>query len=73
MPHTYGALLRAIIDATQYASDPANRSEIAQAIAPANYLNQPVPLIEQVLTGTFADGLGEVRQVPDRLNFDPFP
>ena len=73
MPHTYGALLRAIIDATQYASDPANRSEIAQAIAPANYLNQPVPVIEQVLTGTFADGLGEVRQVPDRIDFDPFP
>lgn len=73
MPNTYGALLRAIIHATQYASDPANRSEIAQAIAPANYLNQPVPVIEQVLTGTFADGLGAVRQVPDRIDFDPFP
>ena len=73
MPNTYGALLRAIIDATQYASDPANRSEIARAIAPANYLNQPVPVIEQVLTGTFADGMGEVRQVPDRIDFDPFP
>ncbi|QBX35080.1 ABC transporter substrate-binding protein [Paracoccus liaowanqingii] len=73
MPNTYGALLRAIIDATQYASDPSNRTEIAAAIAPANYLNQPVPVIEQVLTGTFADGLGEVRQVPDRIDFDPFP
>ncbi|MFO7648309.1 CmpA/NrtA family ABC transporter substrate-binding protein [Halomonas campaniensis] len=72
-PNTYGALLRAIIDATQYSSNPENRSEIAEAIAPTNYLNQPVTVIEQVLTGTFADGLGEVQRVPDRIDFDPFP
>ena len=72
-PNTYGALLRAIIDATQYSSDPANRSEIAEAIAPTNYLNQPVTVIEQVLTGRFADGLGGVQNVPDRIDFDPFP
>lgn len=72
-PNTYGALLRAIIDATQYSSDPANRSEIAEAIAPTNYLNQPVTVIEQVLTGRFADGLGNVQNVPDRIDFDPFP
>ncbi|HSP58407.1 MAG TPA: CmpA/NrtA family ABC transporter substrate-binding protein [Halomonas sp.] len=72
-PNTYGALFRAIIDATQYSSDPANRKEIATAIAPTNYLNQPVTVIEQVLTGTYADGLGEVQNVPDRIDFDPFP
>ncbi len=73
MPNTYGALLRAIIEATAYAAKPENRKEIAAAIAPANYLNQPVTVVEQVLTGTFADGLGSVRKVPDRINFDPFP
>ncbi len=73
LPNTYGALLKAIVDATQYASDPANRVEIAEAIAPANYLNQPVPVVAQVLTGRFADGLGEVQDVPDRIDFDPFP
>ncbi|MFO7910504.1 MAG: ABC transporter substrate-binding protein [Halomonas sp.] len=72
-PNTYGALLRAIIDATQYSSNPDNRSEIASAIAPTNYLNQPVTVIEQVLTGRFADGLGNVQNVPDRIDFDPFP
>ncbi|MGL6213648.1 CmpA/NrtA family ABC transporter substrate-binding protein [Billgrantia desiderata] len=72
-PNTYGALLRAIVDATQYSSDPANRAEIAEAIAPAAYLNQPVTVIEQVLTGRFADGLGSVQNVPDRIDFDPFP
>ncbi|BDW84241.1 CmpA/NrtA family ABC transporter substrate-binding protein [Roseicyclus marinus] len=73
LPNTYGALLKAIIDATQYASDPANREEISAAIAPENYLNQPVEVIQQVLTGTFADGLGNVQRVPDRIDFDPFP
>jgi len=73
LPNTYGALLKSIIDATQYASNPDNRKEISAAIAPTNYLNQPVEVIEQVLTGTYADGLGEVMQVPDRIDFDPFP
>jgi nitrate/nitrite transport system substrate-binding protein len=26
-----------------------------------------------VLTGTFADGLGNVQKVPNRIDFDPFP
>ena len=73
LPNTYGALLKSIIDATQYASNPDNRKEISAAIAPTNYLNQPIPVIEQVLTGTYADGLGEVKKVPDRIDFDPFP
>ncbi len=73
MPNTYAALLKAIIDATAFAAKPENRKEIASAIAPANYLNQPVTVVEQVLTGTFADGLGNVRTVPDRIDFDPFP
>jgi nitrate/nitrite transport system substrate-binding protein len=73
MPNTYRALLKAIIDATAYARKVENRKEIAAAIAPANYLNQPVTVVEQVLTGTFADGLGNVRKVPDRIDFDPFP
>jgi nitrate/nitrite transport system substrate-binding protein len=73
MPNTYRALLKAIIEAAAYARKPDNRKEIAAAIAPASYLNQPVTVVEQVLTGTFADGLGNVRKVPDRIDFDPFP
>ena len=72
-PNTYAALLKSIIDATAFAAKPENRKQIAEAIAPANYLNQPVTVVEQVLTGTFADGLGNVRTVPDRIDFDPFP
>ena len=73
VPNTYRALMRALLEATAFAAKPENRKQIAQAIAPANYLNQPATVIEQVLTGTFADGLGTVRKEPNRIDFDPFP
>ena len=72
-PNTYAALLKSIVDATQFSSNPENRSDIATAISPKNYLNQPEAVVRQVLTGRFADGLGNVLDVPDRIDFDPFP
>jgi nitrate/nitrite transport system substrate-binding protein len=73
LPNASAALLRAIMQATAYASKPENRKDIAAAIAPPNYLNQPVTVVEQVLTGTYADGLGNVKRDPKRVAFDPFP
>jgi nitrate/nitrite transport system substrate-binding protein len=72
-PNTFTALYRAVLTAAAMARDPQHRQLIAQVIAPANYLNQPVTVIEQVLTGKFADGLGNVKNVPGRADFDPFP
>src|SRR6266540_7051276 len=73
MPNAYAALLKSIIDATAFATKAENRKQIAEAIAPANYINQPVTVLEQILTGTFAAGLGNVQRVPNRVDFDPFP
>lgn len=73
LPNTYGNLVKALVDATRYASNKENRKEISEAIAPANYLNQPVAVIEQVMTGRYADGLGNIKDVPGRIDFDPFP
>ena len=73
MPNTYAALMRSIIEATAFATKAENRKQIAEAIAPANYLNQPPIVVEQVLTGTFADGLGNIVKAPNRIDFDPFP
>jgi len=73
MPNTFAALFRAIVDATYFASKPENRKDIAKAISAKNYLNQPETVVEQVLTGRYADGLGEIREVPDRIDFRPFP
>jgi nitrate/nitrite transport system substrate-binding protein len=72
-PNTYAALLKAIIDATAFAAKSENRKQIAAAIAPANYLNQPETVLEQILTGTYADGLGSVKTDAKRIDFDPFP
>lgn len=73
MPNSYAALLKAIIEATAFATKDENRKQIAEAIAPTAYLNQPVTVVEQVLTGTYADGLGQVKRDPKRIDFDPFP
>src|SRR3954467_4916352 len=72
-PNTYRALLKAIVDATAFAAKAENRKQIAEAIAPVNFLNQPVTVVEQVLSGTYADGLGNILKVPNRIDFDPFP
>ncbi|MDM0012585.1 CmpA/NrtA family ABC transporter substrate-binding protein [Variovorax sp. J22P168] len=72
-PNTFAALTRAVLTASAMARQPKNRELIAKVIAPAQYLNQPETVLTQVLTGRFADGLGNIRNVPDRIDFDPIP
>jgi len=72
-PNTFAALYRSILTAAAMARKPENRELIAKVIAPAQYLNQPEVVLTQVLTGKFADGLGGIRNVPDRADFDPMP
>lgn len=72
-PNTFAALVRAVLTASTMAREPKNRELIAKVIAPAQYLNQPETVLNQVLTGKFADGLGNIRTVPDRADFDPIP
>ena len=72
-PNTFAALYRAVLTAAAMASDPKNRPLMAEVLSPANYLNQPKTVLEQVLTGKYADGLGGVQNVPNRAGFDPFP
>jgi nitrate/nitrite transport system substrate-binding protein len=72
-PNTFIALYRAVLTAAAMARQAKNRELIAKVIAPQAYLNQPETVIAQVLTGKFADGLGSVKVVPDRADFDPMP
>ncbi len=72
-PNTYQALLRSVIEATAYANKAENRKEVAGLISGQNHLNQPTVVVEQALTGIYADGLGNVKRVPDRVGFEPFP
>jgi nitrate/nitrite transport system substrate-binding protein len=72
-PKTFRALNKSIIEAAGYASNPANRPEIAAAISERAFLNQPVEVVEAVLTGNFEDGNGNTLSIPDRIDFDPYP
>jgi nitrate/nitrite transport system substrate-binding protein len=72
-PVTYQALLRAVNDASLWSSEPENRGQAAEAIAPEQYLNQPPEVVGAVLTGEFEDGRGGELAVPDRIDFDPYP
>ena len=72
-PNTFAALYRAVLEAAAMARDPRNRPLIAKVISPSAYLNQPETIVEQVLTGRYADGLGGVKNEPNRTDFDPVP
>lgn len=72
-PNTFAALYRAVLTAAAMARQAKNRELIAKVISPKEYLNQPEAVVTQVLTGRFADGLGHVRNVPDRADFNPIP
>ncbi len=72
-PNTFAALYRAVLTSAAMARDPKNRELIAKVIAPQAYLNQPETVLTQVLTGKFADGLGNIKTVPGRVDFDPMP
>ncbi len=72
-PKTFRALNKSIIEAAGYAHDAANRKEIAVAISDRAFLNQPPEVVEAVLTGKFEDGNGNTLDIPDRIDFDPYP
>ncbi len=72
-PNTFRALNKSIIEAAGYASKAENRPEIAKAISERAFLNQPTEVVEAVLTGKFDDGNGQTLDIPDRIDFDPYP
>jgi nitrate/nitrite transport system substrate-binding protein len=72
-PNTFAALFRAVIGSSFIASVSTDRERIAKLISVPALLNQPEAVVAQVLTGRFPDGLGNMRNVPDRAIFDPVP
>lgn len=70
-PNSYGAMFRAVVRATEFADK--NRAQVAELLAGPNYLNQPKTVLEQVLFGRYADGLGKIVTIEDRIGFKAFP
>ena len=75
-PRTAEALLRSIIEAQRrlHEADAQQRSQIATAlVGTVGWAPEAAAVLEPVLTGTFSDGLGQTRMVPDRIDFVPHP
>jgi len=72
-PNTFMAFYRAIIASSLAVSKPEARSGMASVLAQPQYLNAPEIVLDQVLTGKYADGLGNVKNDPKRVDYQPFP
>lgn len=72
-PNTFMAFYRAIIAASLHVADKKNRAGMAKVMAQPQYLNAPEIVLDQVLTGKYADGLGNIKTVADRVDYQPFP
>lgn len=72
-PNTFMAFYRAIVAASLHVSDRANRDGMAKVLAQAQYLNAPEVVVEQVITGRYADGLGAIKTDANRVDYQPFP
>jgi nitrate/nitrite transport system substrate-binding protein len=72
-PNTFMAFYRAIIAASLYVSDKGNRAGMAKVLSQPQYLNAPEIVLEQVITGRYADGLGNIKTADDRVDYQPFP
>lgn len=72
-PNTFMAFYRAIVAASLHVSDPKNRGGMAKVLAQPQYLNAPEIVVEQVITGRYADGLGAIKSDPRRIDYQPFP
>ncbi|MCC6780430.1 MAG: ABC transporter substrate-binding protein [Hyphomicrobiales bacterium] len=72
-PNTFMAFYRAIIAASLHVSDKKSREGMAKVLAQPQYLNAPEIVVEQVLTGRYADGLGAIKSADNRVDYQPFP
>ena len=50
-----------------------NTATVNDALSERKKFNAPVTVLEQSLTGTYADGLGAIKTDAKRVDFDPFP
>ncbi|MGP0091834.1 MAG: CmpA/NrtA family ABC transporter substrate-binding protein [Xanthobacteraceae bacterium] len=72
-PNTFMAFYRAIVAASLHVSDKKNREGMAKVLSQPQYLNAPEIVVDQVITGRYADGLGSIKTAADRVDYQPFP
>jgi len=72
-PNTFMAFYRAIIAASLYVSNKSNRAGMAKVLSQPQYINAPEIVVDQVISGRYADGLGNIKTAEDRVDYQPFP
>jgi nitrate/nitrite transport system substrate-binding protein len=72
-PNTFMAFYRAIIAASLHVSDKSNRAGMAKVLSQPQYINAPEIVVDQVISGHYADGLGNIKTAEDRVDYQPFP
>jgi nitrate/nitrite transport system substrate-binding protein len=72
-PNSFMAFYRAIIASSLHVAKMENRAGMAKVLAQPQYLNAPEVVIDQVLTGRYADGLGAIKEDAGRVDYQPFP
>lgn len=72
-PNTFMAFYRAIIASSLHVAKKENRAGMAKVLSQPQYLNAPEVVVEQVITGRYADGLGSIKNEPSRVDYQPFP
>jgi nitrate/nitrite transport system substrate-binding protein len=58
-PNTHRAVLTALLEAARWTDAPENRPAVAELISQARYVNAPVEIVRQSMTGTFRYALDE--------------
>jgi nitrate/nitrite transport system substrate-binding protein len=68
-PNTARAMIMAMLEASRYIDDMANRHKVAEIIADKSYVNCPVEVIDQRMEGKYEDGLGRKWNDPNYMKF----
>jgi len=68
-PNTARALIMAVLEASKYIDEMANRHKVAEIIADKSYVNCPVEVIDQRMEGKYEDGLGKKWSDPNYMKF----
>lgn len=68
-PNTARALTMAVLEASMWLDNMANRRKAAEIIADKSYVNCPVDVIDQRLEGNYDNGLGKKWKDPNYMKF----
>lgn len=68
-PNTARALIAAVLEASKYIDDMANRSEVAKAIAEKAYVNTEASVIEGRMKGEYDNGIGKTWKDDNYMKF----